>query len=79
MTSSQDGDGAIGDAEVPVADAIDQQRTVGEPVELSEDFQPTETSEIGAQGAPPDDANPADWQEQSTSAETDFDWDGDAG
>jgi hypothetical protein len=58
------GGGPIGDAEVPVADAIEQRRTVGEPVE-----------EIGAQGAPPDEANPADWQEQLTIADTDPDWD----
>jgi hypothetical protein len=78
VTSGRDNDEALGDAEVPIADAVEQRLPVGEPVELSEDFQPTETSQIAAQAAPPDDANPADWQEQRTSAQTDLDWDGDA-
>jgi hypothetical protein len=66
-------DEPLGDPEVPIADAVDQRRSVGEQRELSEDFQPTETSEIAAAAAPPDEANPADWQEQLTSAETDWD------
>jgi hypothetical protein len=77
VTHGRDTDEPIEDAEVPVADAVDQRLTVDESRELSEDFQPTETSEIAAQSEPPDDANPADWQEQLTSAETDTDWEGD--
>jgi hypothetical protein len=76
VTHGRDTDEPIGD-QVPVADAVEQRLPVGEPRELSEDFQPTETSEIAAQAAPPDEANPADWQEQLTSAETDADWDAD--
>ena len=35
-------------------------------------------SEIAAEGTPPEDANPADWQEQLTSADTGAgDWDSD--
>ena len=66
------------DDQVPVPDAVEQRLPVGEPRELSEDFQPTETSEIAAHAEPPVDANPADWQEQLTSAESDMDWDADA-
>jgi hypothetical protein len=63
------------DPEVPVPDAVEQQRPVGEERELTEHFQPTEASEIAEQSAPPDEADPADWQEQLTTAETDADWD----
>ena len=66
------------DDQVPVPDAVEQRLTVGETPELSEDFEPTEASEIAAEGAAPMDANPADWQEQLTSADTgDEDWDAD--
>jgi hypothetical protein len=73
VTHGRETDEPIGD-QVPVADAVDQRRAVDESPELSEDFQPTEASEIAAEEAP-DDANPADWQEQLTSAETPDDWD----
>ena len=58
------------DKEVPVADAVEQRLEVGETPSLSEDFEPTEVSEIAAEGAP-EDANLADWQEQRIIAETD--------
>ncbi|MBV8929806.1 MAG: hypothetical protein JO152_11845 [Mycobacteriaceae bacterium] len=74
MTQGRDADEPIED-QVPVPDAVEQRLPVGESRELSEDFQPTETSEIAAKGEPPADANPADWQEQLTSADTDMDWD----
>lgn len=80
VTSGRDSDEPIGD-QVPVADAVEQRRPVGEPQELSEDFQPTEVSEIADEAEAPEDANPADWQEQITSAGTDGgfdDWDAEA-
>ncbi|HZA12031.1 hypothetical protein [Mycobacterium sp.] len=76
MTSGRETDEPIDD-QVPVADAVEQRRPVGETQELSEDFQPTEVSELAAGAEAPDEANPADWQEQLTSAETDMDWDAD--
>ena len=77
MTHGRDADEPIADPEVPLADAVEQRLPVDESRELSEDFQPTETSEIAAESQPPDDANPADWQEQLTSAETELDWEPD--
>jgi hypothetical protein len=56
--------------EVPVADAVEQRLEVDETPGLTEDFEPTVVNEIAAEGAP-DDANPADWLEQRTAAETD--------
>ena len=53
--------------QVPIPDAIEQRQPVGPTPELSEDFRPTEVSEIGDHA--PDEANPADWQEQLTSAD----------
>jgi len=45
---------------------------------LSEDFQPTEASAIAADTPAPTDVDPADWQEQLTSADYgDEDWDDD--
>ena len=64
------------DDQVPVADAVEQRLEVGEEPRLSEHLEPTEVNEIAAQGLP-DDANPADWQEQQTVAGTDDDWDSD--
>ncbi|MBV9514838.1 MAG: hypothetical protein JO280_12480 [Mycobacteriaceae bacterium] len=61
------------DGEVPVADAVEQRLEVGHNSPLSENFEPTEVNEIGAESAPPD-ADPADWQEQRTTAnETEWD------
>jgi hypothetical protein len=62
------------DDQVPVADAVDQRRQVGETRGLSENIEPTEVNEFAAEGAP-DDANPADWQEQLTTAADADDWD----
>jgi hypothetical protein len=77
VTHGRDSDEPIDD-QVPVADAVDQRRPVGESEELSEDFQPTEASEIAAEGEAPEDANPADWQDQLTSADIGVDeWDAD--
>jgi hypothetical protein len=61
------------DDQVPVADAVEQRLEVGETPPLSEDFEPTEVNEIGAETAPQD-VDPADWQEQRTTA---ADWDSD--
>jgi hypothetical protein len=78
VTHGRDTDEPIGD-QVPVADAVDQRRAVDENRELSEDVQPTELDEIAAEEQVPEDANPADWQDQLTSAETGVDeWDADA-
>jgi hypothetical protein len=75
VTLGPDSDEPIGE-EVPVADAVQQRLPVGESRELSEDFAPTEASEIAAEAPPPSEVDPADWQEQLTSAETgDDDWD----
>jgi hypothetical protein len=81
VTSGRNAEEPIDD-QVPVADAVEQRHPVGETRELSEDFQPTEASQLAAEAQAPDDANPADWQEQLTSAETDADfdeWDPDVG
>jgi hypothetical protein len=64
------------DDQVPVADAVEQRREVGRTAPLSEDFEPTEVNEIAADPPPPD-ANPADWQEQHTTAPDADDWDQD--
>lgn len=61
--------------DVPVADAVEQRREVGESATLSEDFEPTVLNEMAAE-PPPTDADPADWQEQRTVAE-DGDWETD--
>lgn len=75
VTTGRDSGEPIDD-EVPIADAVEQRLPVEETPELSEDFQPTEVSAIVAEAQPPEDANPADWQEQVTSAGTDIvDWD----
>lgn len=63
------------DEEVPVADAVEQRLEVGDAPSLAEDFEPTEVSEIATESAPVD-ADPADWQEQQTTAPTDWDPDG---
>ena len=55
------------DEDVPVADAVEQRLEVGETPSLSENFEPTAVNEIAAESAP-EDANPADWQEQRTDA-----------
>ena len=61
---------------MPLADAVEQRLPVGETRELSEDFQPTEASAIASEAPAPTDVNPADWQEQLTSADTgEKDWD----
>ncbi|MFZ0832822.1 MAG: hypothetical protein WAM92_07015 [Mycobacterium sp.] len=64
------------DEEIPVADAVEQRLEVGRTSSLSEDFEPTEVSEI-ASAIPPEDANPADWQEQHTTADDAEVWDED--
>jgi len=64
------------DDQVPVADAVEQRLEVGEPPLLSENIEPTEVNEIATEGVP-EDANPADWQEQRTDAGSDDDWDSD--
>ncbi len=75
MIHPRESDAPIDD-QVPIPDAIEQRLPVGPTPELSEDFQPTEVSEIG--GHAPDEANPADWQEQLTSADAgDEQWDPD--
>jgi hypothetical protein len=63
------------DGEVPVADAFEQRLEVGETPPLSENFEPTEVNEMAREGAP-EDADPADWQEQRTTADTHA-WDSD--
>ena len=79
VTSGRDSEEPIGE-EVPVADAVEQRLSVGETPELSEHFQPTELDEIAAEAKAPEDVNPADWQEQWTSADNRSDeWDGDLG
>jgi hypothetical protein len=64
------------DEEVPIADAVEQRLEVGETPPLSENFEPTEVNEIASEGTP-EDANPADWQEQRTSAADADEWDSD--
>ena len=64
------------DEEVPVADAVEQRLEVGQTPHLSENVEPTEVNEIFTEAAP-EDANPADWQEQRTTADDD-EW-GDSG
>lgn len=64
------------DDQVPVADAVEQRLEVGETPPLSEDFEPTEVNEIAAETAP-EDANPADWQDQRTTAASADDWESD--
>jgi hypothetical protein len=64
------------DDQVPVADAVEQRLEVGETPLLSEDFEPTEVNEIAAQTAP-EDADPADWQDQRTTAADADEWDSD--
>jgi hypothetical protein len=64
------------DEEVPIADAAEQRLEVGETPPLSENFAPTELNEIATEGAP-DDADPADWQDQRTSAGNAGEWDSD--
>jgi hypothetical protein len=64
------------DDQVPVADAVEQRQEVGETPPLSEDFEPTELNEIAAQTAP-EDADPADWQDQRTTAADADVWDSD--
>ena len=73
VTSALTPDEPIGD-QVPIADAVDQRRQVSETRGLSEDFEPTEVNEFAAAGAP-EEANPADWQEQLTTAAGADDWD----
>lgn len=55
------------DEDVPLADAVEQQLEVDETPSLSENFEPTAVNEIATEGVP-EDANPADWQEQRTGA-----------
>lgn len=62
------------DDQVPIADAVEQRLEVGEASPLSENFEPTEVNEIAAETAP-EDANPADWQEQRTTAADPDEWD----
>jgi hypothetical protein len=64
------------DEEVPIADAVEQRLEVDETPPLSEDFEPTEVNEIAGEGSP-EDADPADWQEQRTSAANAGEWDSD--
>ncbi len=75
MSSDQTPDDPI-DQEVPVADAVEQRLEVGETPSLSENFEPTEVNEIADEGVPAD-ADPADWQEQRTTAAGADDWDPD--
>ena len=77
VTLGPDSGGPIGE-EVPIAAAVEQRLPVGETRELSEDFQHTEASAIASEAPAPTDVDPADWQEQLTSADTgDDDWDAD--
>lgn len=62
------------DEEVPTADAVEQRVEVDETPSLSENLEPTEVNEIAGQGLP-EDADPADWQEQHTTAATTDEWD----
>jgi hypothetical protein len=79
VTYGPDADEPIGE-DVPVADAVEQRRSVGEAPELTEDFQPTELDKIASEADAPQDVDPADWQEQWTSADIGADdWDGDPG
>jgi hypothetical protein len=64
------------DDHVPVADAVEQRLEVGETPPLSEHFAPTEVNEIADQSAP-EDADPADWQDQRTTAADADMWDSD--
>ena len=59
------------DEEVPVADAVEQRLEVGQTPHLSENVEPTEVNEIFADAAP-EDADPADWQEQRTTADDEW-------
>ena len=59
------------DEEVPVADALEQRLEVGQTPHLSENVEPTEVNEIFTEAAPVD-ANPADWQEQQTTADDEW-------
>lgn len=59
------------DEEVPVADAVEQRLEVGQTPHLSENVEPTEVNEIFTEAAPVD-ANPADWQEQQTTADDEW-------
>jgi hypothetical protein len=65
------------DDQVPEADAAEQRSEVGETAPLSENFAPTEVSEMSSEGAPLD-ADPADWQEQHTTAADADAWETDA-
>jgi hypothetical protein len=69
VTHSREPDEPIDD-QVPVPDAVEQRQAVDEIPDLSEDFEPTEASAIAERADAPVDANPADWQEQLTSADT---------
>jgi hypothetical protein len=60
--------------DVPLADAVEQRREVGETRGLAEDFEPTVVDRMAGEPAPLD-ADPADWQEQRTDA--DEGWDAD--
>lgn len=62
------------DEDVPIADAVEQRVEVGETPTLSENVEPTEVNEIAAQGLP-EDADPADWQDQHTAAGVADEWD----
>ena len=77
MTYGGQSDEPIGE-EVPLADAVEQRLPVGETPELSEDLQPTELDRIATQESAPQDVNPADWQDQRTSAgiAAEEEWDG---
>jgi hypothetical protein len=74
VTSNPSADDPIGD-QVPVADAMEQRQEVDETPPMSEHSEPTEVHKIATEAAP-EDANPADWQEQRTTA-PDVDWDAD--
>jgi hypothetical protein len=58
------------DWEVPTADAAEQRREIIETPPLSENVEPTQF----ATEPLPEDADPADWQEQQTTVD-DEDWD----
>jgi hypothetical protein len=73
VVSDLSSDDPIGE-DVPIADAVEQRHEVSETRGLAEDFEPTVVSELADEPAPAD-ADPADWQEQRTNA--DDDWDAD--
>ena len=76
VTYGGQSDEPIGE-EVPLADAVEQRLPVGETSELSEDLQPTELDRIATQERAPQDVDPADWQDQRTSADIAAEeWDG---